>query len=319
MDRLLSATKSGQKFLLLSPVILFALFLLSLQPSSFTILPINSFGQSFHPLELTIVFIDVGQGDSTLIILPNNKTMLVDGGEKSEADTVASTIKEFRINKIDVIVATHPHADHIGGLTEIINKIPVGQVLDSGQETTTKTFEDYLSAIETRKIPFETVSEGDTISLDSNVSIEVLNPQSPLLSGTGDDLNNNSVVIKITYQNFSILLPGDIGKITEESLLGEEKLNEVDILLAAHHGSKDSNTIAFLSTISPQVVIIYAGENNPYGHPHQETLSRINNVKTIEEVLRTDTNGTIILITDGQQYALKSTKTGKVNYVDLRN
>ena len=245
--------------------------------------------------------------------------MLVDGGEKSEADTVASTIKEFRINKIDVIVATHPHADHIGGLIEIINKIPVGQVLDSGQETTTKTFEDYLSAIETRKVPFETVSEGDTISLDSNVSIEVLNPQSPLLSGTGDDLNNNSVVIKITYQNFSILLPGDIGKITEESLLGEENLNEVDILLAAHHGSKDSNTIAFLSTASPQVVIIYAGENNPYGLPHQETLSRINNVKTIEEVLRTDTNGTIILITDGQQYALKSTKTGKVNYVDLRN
>src|SRR5688500_1813347 len=126
---------------------------------------------------LKIVFIDVGQGDSTLIILPNGKTMLIDGGERDQDQTVLSTLQEHDINRIDVVVATHPHADHIGGLIGVMNSFDVARVIDSGQIHTTQTFQDFLEAVESNQVPLSGVCEGDSIALDPKVSIQLVHPR----------------------------------------------------------------------------------------------------------------------------------------------
>ncbi|MDQ5876627.1 MAG: lamin tail domain-containing protein, partial [Thermoproteota archaeon] len=132
---------------------------------------------------LTIVFIDVGQGDSILVILPNTKTLLIDGGEREGFGKVLATLQKHGLSHIDVMVATHPHADHIAGLVDIIKNVDVGEVLDSGQVHTTQTFEDFLDAIEIKQIPLKSVRQGDSINLDPTVKIDVLNPPANLLEG----------------------------------------------------------------------------------------------------------------------------------------
>lgn len=168
--------------------------------------------------ELKIVFIDVEQGDSALIILPNEKTMLIDGGEWDQDQAVLSALQEHNVTRIDVMVATHRHADHIGGLIGVIEGIDVDQVLDSGQLHTTKTFEDLLDAIDMAQIPLSSVQEGDSIDLDPAVRLEVLNPAVQLSEDIDDELNNNSVVIKLTYGEFTALFTGDMEQYNEQRL-----------------------------------------------------------------------------------------------------
>ncbi|HSF50589.1 MAG TPA: ComEC/Rec2 family competence protein [Nitrososphaeraceae archaeon] len=265
--------------------------------------------------ELTIIFPDVGQGDSILIIFPNQKTMLIDGGERDQSDTILSLLTEYNIEKIDSVVATHPHADHIGGLLGIVQNIPIGKIYDSGQEHNTQTFENYLDLIESKRIPFSLARENNEIDdLDSKVDIKILNPPEPLFTGTRNDINDNSIVLKLTYGNFSILLTGDIGEIPEERLVNNTNIKDIDILKVPHHGSKYSSTKEFLYSVNPQIAVILVGENNRYGHPHLETLERLNNHESIQHIFRTDIDGTIILITDGNQFAMKSLDTNEIIY-----
>jgi len=265
--------------------------------------------------ELTIIFPDVGQGDSILIIFPNQKTMLIDGGERGQSDTIISLLTEYNIEKIDSVVATHPHSDHIGGLLGIVQNVPIGKIYDSGQEHNTQTFENYLGLIESKRIPFNLARENNEIDdIDSKVDIKILNPPEPLFTGTGNDINDNSIVLRLTYGNFSILLTGDIGEIPEERLVNNTDIKDMDILKVAHHGSKYSSTKEFLQSVNPQIAVILVGENNRYGHPHLETFERLNNHESIQHIFRTDIDGTIILITDGNQYAMKSLDTNEIIY-----
>ena len=266
---------------------------------------------------LKIVFIDVGQGDSTLIVLPNEKTILIDGGERDQNQTVLSTLQEYNITHIDVMIATHPHADHIGGLIGAIENVNVNQVMDSGQLHTTQTFEDLLDAIDAAQIPLSSVHEGDFINLDPEVKISVLNPPVPLARGIEDELNNNSVVIKLTYGEFTALFTGDMELYGEQRLLAtnREAVN-ADVLKAGHHGSRYSSTNAFLNAVSPQVVIISAGADNAYGHPHQEVLNRMDASARVQYVFRTDIDGTIALKTaGGSEYTLETDESNKVAVV----
>lgn len=265
--------------------------------------------------KLIIIFLDVGQGDSILIIFPNQKTMLIDGGDRDQSDSILSLLKEYNIEKIDNVVATHPHADHIGGLLNIIQNVPIGKIYDSGQEHNTQTFENYLDLIESKRIPFSLARENNEIDdIDSKVDIKIVNPPEPLFTGTGNDINDNSIVLKLTYGNFSILLTGDIGEISEERLVNNKNIKDIDILKVAHHGSKYSSTKEFLQSVNPQIAVILVGENNRYGHPHLETLERLENQENIQYIFRTDIDGTIILITDGNQYAMKSLDTNEIIY-----
>jgi competence protein ComEC len=257
--------------------------------------------------------LDVGQGDSALIIFPNQKTMLIDGGERSQSDTIISILEEYNIEKINSVVVTHPDTDHIGGLLGVIQNVPIDKIYDSGQEHNTQTFENYLDLIEYKRIPFNLVRENNEINdLDPKADIKILNPPEPLFVGTGNEINDNSIVLKISHGNFSILITGDIGEIPEERLVNNENIKDVDILKVSHHGNKFSSTIEFLKTVNPQIAVICVGENNRYGHPDLETLERLENQESIDHIFRTDIDGTIILITDGNQYAMKSLDTNEI-------
>ncbi len=258
---------------------------------------------------LTIVYLDVGQGDSTIIKMPNGKAMLIDGGEREQTQTILNMADELDIKKFDVVVATHPHADHIGGLIGVFNGFPVGRVLDSGQFHTTNTFEDYLAAIEENKIPTDTAREGDTIDLDPSVELRVLNPPKTLPFGSHDpdQFNNNSVVIKLTYGEFSAIFPGDIEQSAEKRLASSDI--DVDVLLASHHGSRNSSTDPYLMAASPEVVVIYAGADNNYGFPHKEALERISKFEPL--LFRTDVDGNIKLVTNQTHYRIETSATDK--------
>ena len=230
-----------------------------------------------------------------------------------------ASLQEHGLSHIDVVVATHPHADHIGGLVDVIKNVDVGEVLDSGQVHTTQTFEDFLDAIEAKQIPLKSVREGESISLDPTVKIYVLNPPANLLDGADNEaeFNDNSVVLKLTYGQFSVLLTGDMEERNEARLVSENNTAlDADVLKAGHHGSRTSSSIPFLNAVTPEVVIISLGAGNTYGHPHQETLDRISAAGT-EHLFRTDFDGTITLIANGSssEYSILTENNGKTTTI----
>jgi beta-lactamase superfamily II metal-dependent hydrolase len=264
---------------------------------------------------LTITFIDVGQGDSILVTFPDKKTLLIDGGERESSNAVLATLQKHGLSHIDVVVATHPHADHIGGLIDVINNVDVGQVLDSGQVHTTQTFEDFLDAIETKQISLESVKEGDSILLDPAVKVDILNPPVSLPNGVDNEagFNDNSVVLKLTYGTFSALLTGDMEQINEQRLVSENATAlDVDVLKAGHHGSRTSSISTFLNAVKPVVVVISLDAGNTYGHPHQEALDRILAAGN-KYVVRTDIDGTITVTSNSSNhYSIVTEKSGKI-------
>ncbi len=218
---------------------------------------------------LTVHFIDVGQGDSILIQTPDGKAMLIDGGE---ADSGAlQYLKSRGVNRLDLMVATHPHADHIGGLVQVLKAIPVAKVVTNGQPTTTKTYENFLDAIAAAKAEYVEVKRGDTLKM-GDLAFSVLNP-GPTKS---DDLNNESVVLRLAYGKVSFLFTGD-AQTQAEGAMSVSSFSPVqaNILKVGHHGSRTSSSRAFLDLVKPEIAIYSAGKGNTYGHPHAETIANL--------------------------------------------
>ncbi|RQW79515.1 MAG: MBL fold metallo-hydrolase [Methanothrix sp.] len=251
---------------------------------------------------LTVHFLDVGQGDSELLQF-DGKNVLIDAGTSDMGPRVESYLRDHGVSSLDLLVATHPHEDHIGGLITILKDIPVKQVLDSGQTHTAPSFETYLNLIDQKGIPFETAQRGQTINLDPNLKIEVLSPPATLFS---DDLNQNSVVLKVTYNKVSFLLMGDAGIEAENSLLSSSYNLDSDILKVGHHGSSSASSSSFLAKVKPAISIIEVGKGNDYGHPTKKTLSALQN--TGSKIYRTDLDGDIVVTTDGQSYTVTTGK-----------
>lgn len=249
---------------------------------------------------LTAHFIDVGQGDCILIECAG-KTMLIDAGENNRGYTVSAFLREKKISSLDYVVATHPHADHIGGLLTILNEYPVGQFIDSGYPHTSKTYENMLMIIDAKNIPFHVAERGETIDLDPGTEILILNPKKE----QSEELNENSVVLKITHGNVSFLLMGDAGLEAEENIMAAGYEVDADILKVGHHASTSGSGHRFISSVSPEVSIIEVGADNDYGHPHAEILQRLQKVST---VYRTDQHGTVIITTDGSAYTVTTEK-----------
>ncbi len=253
-----------------------------------------------HLLEVT--FLDVGQGDASFIRFPHGGNMLIDGGEGGSFDCGKKIILPYLhrrgIRQLDIVVLTHAHSDHVGGLIAILREMPVGIVLDCGYPHTSYVYEKFLKTVRENKIPYRIVKGGDEIGAYKDVEIQILSPPKSHLKGTNSDVNNSSIVIKMTYGKTSFLFCADIESEIEEVLLKSEyKLNS-NVIKVPHHGSKSSSTREFLKAVNPEIAVVSAGKNNPFGHPHISVLSRYK-AEGIK-LYRTDKNGTITAATDGK-------------------
>jgi len=252
--------------------------------------------------DLLVHFIDVGQGDSELVQF-NGTNILIDGGTRDMGPVVESYLREHGVSSLALVVATHPHEDHIGGLLAVLNDFPVGQVLDSGQAHTSQTYENFLTLIDQKDIPFAVAERGQTIDIDPRIKIEVLSPPA---TSFPDDLNQNSIVLKVTYNKVSFLLTGDAGFEAEDSIMAAGYDLKSTVLKVGHHGSSAASSSAFLSRVMPSVSIIEVGAGNDYGHPSQRTLNALQSIGS--KIYRTDTNGNILVTTDGQSYDVTTEK-----------
>jgi competence protein ComEC len=254
---------------------------------------------------LTVHFLDVDQGDSILLEI-DGKSMLVDAGESDQGKVVKAYLQDQGISTLDYIVATHPHSDHIGGMNEILNNFQVEHFVDSGYPHTSKTYENMLKTIDQKNIPFQVAQAGQKIDFDPAVDIEVLNPAKTY----SEDLNENSVVLKVTYGTTSLLLMGDAGLETEERIIKAGYNVDSDILKVGHHASRSGSGASFISAVSPEVSVIEVGAGNDYGHPHAEILERL---QKASKVYRTDLDGTVTVTTDGSTYTVTTEKIGTIS------
>lgn len=247
--------------------------------------------------EMRVHFIDVGQGDSILIESPNGKMMLIDGGVKSAGNQVIAYLTELGVQKLDVVVATHPDADHIGGLIPILNSIGVAQFYDSGKVHTSQTFEEMLTLIDTKNIPYHVPKTGDTIVLDDKLEIKVMNADE-----TASDNNDASIVLKVMYGHVSFLLTGDAGITLEKEMLAQDV--KATVLKAGHHGSNTSSSQSFIQAVQPEVTVLSYGKDNKYGHPHEEVVERLRAVDS--SIYATAEAGTVIVSTNGVNYEVSA-------------
>ena len=239
-------------------------------------------------------FIDVGQGDSIFLRSPNGKTMLVDAGTPDSFESIQNVLSEEGVTKLDVVVMTHPHSDHMGSMKRVIDNYNIGTFYMPDAVNTTSSFDRMLSALEKKKVKTKVIWGS------AKTTIKGADYQ--------DNLNDMSVVIKVTYGETSLLLTGDAESYTEELMIASEKeLLQADVLKIGHHGSSTSSSQAFLDAVQPKAVVISLGKNNDYGHPHRETMQRLKKLGT--EIYRTDELGTVrMLFTESEVRLLKGSK-----------
>ncbi|MGI5921791.1 MAG: ComEC/Rec2 family competence protein [Syntrophomonadaceae bacterium] len=249
--------------------------------------------------ELKVHFIDVGQGDAILVQSPSGGNMLVDAGDNDHGETVVDYLRVHNVNSLDIVIGTHPHADHIGGLDTVIDSFPVKSVYLPRVTHTSKSFEDVLEAIDNKDLKINTARAGVVLPLPG--------VQSSLIAPAAEkyeELNNYSAVIKITYGTKSFLLTGDAEDESEQQMINGGQNLQATVLKVGHHGSSSSTSYSFLQAVKPEYAVIMLGKDNSYGHPHKETLSRLS--KAGIKILRTDKNGNIVISTDGEIIDVKT-------------
>ncbi len=253
---------------------------------------------------LRVNYIDVGQGDSIFIQLPNKETMLIDAGEAFEADNVINYLNNLGIKKIDYAVGTHPHTDHIGGLEEVINTFDIGSIYMPRASSTSKTYEDLLTTISNKGLKIKTAKSGVVVLDDDNLKLEFIAPNSDSYS----ELNNYSAVLKLTYLDNTFLFMGDAETLSEDEITYDV---DADVIKVGHHGSDSSSGIEFVKQVSPEYAIIMVGEGNSYNHPYQSIIDRYESVGA--KVLRTDLDGNIVCDSDGVDVTCKGDKDSSSN------
>ena len=249
--------------------------------------------------DLLIDFIDVGQADS-ILVRNQDKIMLIDAGTNEAGEMVDKYLQNLGITKIDYLVGTHPHEDHIGGLDNVINNFDIGQIYMPKIETTTKTFEDVLEAIENKNLTVTAPNKGDKIELGQAVGEFMTEP---ILDK--DNLNVSSLVLRLEFGNTSYLFMGDAEEENEETIIWPK----TNVLKVGHHGSSTSSSKSFLEQVQPKYAIIMAGKDNSYGLPTQETIDKLHNIGS--EIYRTDEDGTIQMTSDGNTIQIKTTNNSK--------
>ena len=246
--------------------------------------------------KLQIIYFDVGQADCTLI-MNNGKNTLIDGGNDSDGDNLVKYIKSQEISRIDTVIATHLHADHIGGLDDIIDNFDIGTVFMPDIINSSKQVDELLDAMERKNLNYEVPDIGEKFN-NGLADCEVM-----AINNEAKDLNNSSIVIQIDYLEQRYLFMGDSEKEVEDS----REWNKVNVLKVGHHGSNTSSTESFLNQVRPEIAIISVGLNNQYNHPSVEVLNRLKKLNTT--IYRTDEEGSLLLESDGKQNIIKKIKT----------
>jgi competence protein ComEC len=247
--------------------------------------------------EVRVDMIDVGQGDAILIRTPANKTVLIDAGESDSM--VVAKLGQLGVDHLDLVVASHPHADHIGSMDEVVRAFPPKVYVDNGLPHTTRTYQGLMEVIEANPaIAYKEGRRGQVYKLDDGAQIEVLLPGDTRFSSTRSDLNANSVVTRLTHGDDCFLFLGDAEEPTERALV-DQGVGECDVLKVAHHGSNYASSAALLAAVKPRWALISVGQGNRYGHPGNESLERL--AAAGATVFRTDRDGTITAISDGKQ------------------
>jgi beta-lactamase superfamily II metal-dependent hydrolase len=254
---------------------------------------------------LRVYFLDVGQGDSSVVLF-HDKVILIDAGEIDQGDRVVADLRDLGVSRIDLLVASHPHSDHIGGMQKVLAAFPVGKVLDTGMPHPSPLYEHFLETVNRENIPYLVSEQGQTIDLDPSLAIRVLSPPKERLDA---DLNANSIVLKISYGTISFLFTGDAGTAAETALLKTGSPLNAQVLKVAHHGSSDATSEAFLARVRPEVAVISVGKDNPYGHPHKETLDALQ--AAVPAIYRTDRDGAILVRSDGASYSVTTENGGE--------
>ncbi len=306
--------------------------------------------------ELTVRILDVGpaNGDSILISSPAGKTVLIDAGDTSKGKAVVEALKRHNVYQLDYFIATHPHPDHIGGAAEVFKAVKVLNVIDNGQEPSvppellpqkpaastkkpvtkptpkpqakqaasiTKFYDDYKAGVSASGAKYEVAKPGTKYDLGGGALLTILAPSEPFftkeqMKGGGNEPNANSIVARLDYGSFGMLLAADAEDQTEHRLLTKDLNLEAPILKVSHHGSKYATTADFLNRVKPEMAIISCGAWNRYGHPAQSVLDRLRAVSPALKLYRTDLHGEITLSTRGKQ-ADVAVKTAKEATEDL--
>ena len=252
----------------------------------FVLLPLSALA------DLQVYFLDVGQGDSTLVIC-DGESMIIDGGPSSASEFLYAFIRDtLKLEHMDFVINTHPHEDHVGGISAVLNAVPVDLILSPLTEWNSKKFESMKSLASKQGAPIIVPDEGDTLQL-GGATVTVLHcwPQ----AGTYTTTNDTSIVVRIDYGETSIIVTGDAEYTSEYMMIDSGLPLKADVLRVGHHGSYTSTTQEFLEAVGPQYAVISCGKGNDYGHPHQVTLNKLAGI----ELYRTDLQGTVLCVSDG--------------------
>lgn len=250
------------------------------------------------PNNFKLYFIDVGQGDSTLIVTPQGKNILIDGGGSESYDVGKNILLPYlldrKVTKLDYVIISHFDTDHVGGILTVLEELEVKKVIIGMQYENSENYEKFLETAKNKKILVRQVQKGDKINIEKDVQIKVLFPEEKMIEE--NSINNNSLVFKLIYKDFSILFTGDIEKIAEEQIVNLYSRNNIlksTILKVSHHGSKTSSTQEFLELVQPKIALIGVGKNNLYGHPNDDVIERLKNINA--KIYRTDNDGEIMI------------------------
>lgn len=251
------------------------------------------------PGKLTAHYLDVGQGDAILVQLPDGQNILVDAGSNDAGPRVVQQLQQYGVGKLDFVIGTHPHEDHIGGLDVVINSFPVGKVYLPRVTHNTDSYRDLLLAIKNKGLRATEAKAGVTLPLAENSRAVFVSPA----QNSYEDLNDYSAVLYLTYGKTAFLFTGDAGTAAEKEMLATRQALKADVLKVAHHGSRSSTGAAFLKAVAPAYAVISVGKDNDYGHPHTQTLQRLQ--KAGVKIYRTDHEGTITAVSDGQKVTVE--------------
>lgn len=253
--------------------------------------------------KLAVNFFDVGQGDAILIRTPEQQKILIDGGPSNVVAQKLGEVLPFYDRKIDLIILTHPHADHLDGLIEVLKRYEVKKILSTGVTHTTPDYLAWLEEIKNQNVPMEIAMAGQIIDFGGGVKMEILYPAEDLVGKSVENLNDTSIVAKLIFGQTSFLFTGDAETEVEEKLISGGADLKANVLKVGHHGSKNATSDNFLEKVQPSFAVISSGADNRFGHPNAMIIKRLENIGA--EIFRTDEEGNVKMVSDGMKIEIK--------------